>query len=325
MLLVEITINAVVNYVSAEGHALTHNWIPRIIDFDKPVLSIPSNHGGYAKMSFGSIVFNPLLFQNDWPPPVSCAIGIYYTDTTEAARETVFTGIAHLNKFDREQIVYSLYGPSYDEVITSTTAYNDTLNNVMDAILTAIPEITSVDTTYARAASPSVTYTVPDDILAIDLASDIAEFYSHLFYVSGSTAYLVDMLLDNGTDKTLTEFQYFAYPVYWYNVIAVVYASQYYQKSAYPYGNTMSVTAYHTTQVNIEAALLNILNIENAARITFDYPMIAGNFPNPGQRIDIPDTAHVANLSSYIRARRLTYDFINNSITIEGEGVISAG
>ena len=82
----------------------------------------------------------------------------------------------------------------------------------------------------------------------------------------------------------------------------------------------MTVAAYHTTQANIEAALTDTLAIENAARVIFDVPMIAGNFPKLGQRITIPDTAHVADLESYIRVRKLQFDFINTIINIEGEG-----
>ncbi len=107
MLLVEITINGTTNYVSIDGHALSHNWRPRIIGFNAPTYGIPSDHGGYTKMSFGSISFNPILFQDDWPPPVSCPIAIYYTDTTEADRELVFTGMEHISSFDREVITYA--------------------------------------------------------------------------------------------------------------------------------------------------------------------------------------------------------------------------
>jgi hypothetical protein len=328
MLNVELTINGVVNYLSIEGHALTQNWKPRIIGFDAPTLGIPSNHGGYAKLSFGSISFNPILFQTDWPPPVSCDIDIYYTDTTEAARELLFAGTAHLSTFDRDYVSYDLYGPSYDETIADATAYNNTLNATLTTILTAIPEITSVNTTYARAISPNVTFTVSGEVLAIDLASAIAEFYSHLFYISGTTAYLVDMKLDNGT-WTLSEYDFLAKPTYQYNApIGIlscnVAGTTYEEKSTYLYGSSTSVGAYHTTEANVRAALVDILAIENAPRINLSVPMIAGNFPDLGQKIILPDTAHVANLSSWIRVRKLTFDFVGDTINIEGEGAISA-
>ena len=388
MLNVEFTVNGVVRKISIDGHALTSNWRPRIVGFDAPTLAIPNNYGGFAKPEFGSISFNPLLFYdtaesiNDYPPPIAGAISVYYTDTTELARELVFTGLAHLKSFDRTSVNYALYGPSYDETIiirgvgplavgqiyeiteyiadddftnvgaasnatgviftasgtTPTTwtnfsklapRWNDTLNNVITNLLTRIPEITTVDTTYARASSPNVLYTLTSERLIINVASDIAAFYSHLFYVIGSTAYLVDLKRNNGTDWDLTEFKFFKEPQYQYNTpIAQITCSSdsvvYSAYSSYPYGTTTSVEAYHETQANIEACLDDILAIENAPRISFDVPMIAGNFPKLGQKITIPDTAHVANLASWIRVRKLQYDFINDRINIEGEGGIAA-
>ncbi|MHB8110491.1 MAG: hypothetical protein ACYDHW_10725 [Syntrophorhabdaceae bacterium] len=329
MLNVEFTINGTVNYLSMEGHALTHNWRPMVISFDAPTLMIPSYHGGYAKMIFGKITFNPSIFSSDWPPPINGAISIYYTDTDEAGRELVFSGTAHLSNYDREQVTYALHGSAYDETIAAATVYNNTLNNVITTILTTIPEITTVDTTYARAISPNVTHTTSAVQLAINLASNIAEFYSHLIYIVGSTAYLVDMLLDNGADWTLTEFKYFSMPSYEYNnpvseVTSSYGGTTYKASSAYPYGSALSVNSCHTTQANIEAALANILTIENSPRISFAVPMMAGNFPRLGQKIIIPDTAHVASLSSWIRARKLTFDFLNSQINIEGEGAIAA-
>ena len=94
--------------------------------------------------------------------------------------------------------------------------------------------------------------------------------------------------------------------------------------SAYPYGNPLTVTPYHTTNANILAAITDILAIENAPRASFDVPMIAGNFPLPGKKIIVPDTSTIAGLSSWIRARKLKYDFVESSINIEGEGAIAA-
>lgn len=208
--------------------------------------------------------------------------------------------------------------------------YNDTLVKVITDILSLIPEISSVESTYARSVSPNVAYAVPSDILAVNLAGDIAEFYSHFFYIIDGVAYLVDMLGNNGTTKTLTEFQFFKAPKYEQPCIAEVATAYdeitYKASSSYPYGSSLSVDCYHTTEANIQAAIDDILTLENSQRISnLCIPMIAGNFPLLGQRIDIPDTAHVADLSSYIRARKLTFDFIGDQIKIEGEGVIAAG
>jgi hypothetical protein len=381
MLLVEMTINAALNYISIEGHGLTHNWRPRITDFDAPTINLPSEHGGFAKMTFGTISFNPMLFQTDWPPPVSCPISIYHADSTEEARELVFSGNCHLETFDRESVTYALYGPSYDEQIivrgvgplvigqmyeitnfvagdnftnvggtnvtgniftaTGTTpttwtnfstlapSWNATLNSVIANVLLTIPEITQVNTSLARGSSPNVTWTLVSNALAIDFASAIAQFYSHLIYVDGTTAYLIDMFLDNQV-WNLMEHKFFSFPKYQYKTpvakVESTYDSVTYASSvAYPYGETITVEPYHTTQANIEAALEDILSIENAPRVNFDVPMIGGNFPALGKRINILDTAHIADLSAWIRARKMRFDFLNDSINIEGEGGIEAG
>jgi hypothetical protein len=381
MLLVQITINAVDNYVSVEGHALTHNWRPFIIGFDAPTLSLPTDHGGYAQMTYGSIEFNPALFAGDWPPPVSCPITIYYTDSTEAAQETVFAGTAHLKSFNREQISYTLRSANFDEALTAVSSgtlvsgrgykilsyvsdddftnlsagsnatgvvftasgttpthwahgsvlvpyWNTNLNAVITNILGYIPEINTVNTTYARASSPNVTHNITGDTLAIQLASDIAAFYSHLIYVVGDTAYLVDMLRDNGS-RTLTEYQFFASPTYEYKVPVAsvgctVGSASYSKASSYAYGTAMKIDPYHVAKANIETALTNILTCENAPRAQVKVPMIAGNFPAPGEKVTFPDTGNVADLSTYIRVRKMQFDFVNSMITLEGEGAITA-
>ena len=94
--------------------------------------------------------------------------------------------------------------------------------------------------------------------------------------------------------------------------------------SDYPWGTELSVDSYHTTAANINTALDDIIAIENAPRITFSIPMTAGCFPLPGQKITIPDTSNVADLSSYVRVRKMTFDFLEDRVMIEGEGAISA-
>lgn len=324
MLLVELEINGTINRLSIEGHALDHYWDAKITDFETPMFGPSSDHGGFCKMEFGSIAFVPDLFDNDWPPPVSCPISIYYSDSTEAAKELIFFGTAHLQDINRESISYDLYGPDYDETIADGTIYNDTLNNVITSILTSIAEISTVNTTYARATSPNVSHTVDGDQIAIDLAGAIAEFYSHLIYVVGSTAYLVDMKLDNGS-RTITEFDFFGDPApeYWHKVpVAIARSGDYSRTSSYPYGDELTVDQYHDTQTNVEAALDDIIAIENKVRATIAIPFI-GNIPAPGEKISWVDTSQTQDMAAWIRARVFRYNFVDEYVLIEGEGEVS--
>jgi len=322
MLLVELTIDGTLNRISSVGHALTNYWDNKIIGFANPVRNTATNHGGYCEMKFGNITLNPDLFSSDWPPPLSCAITIKYTATTQEAAETLLVGTAHRSQVDRGRIIYSLNAPSYDETVADATAYNDTLNAVLTTILTGIAEIDTLDTSAARAASPNVTHTVSGDQLSIKLASDIAAFYGHLFYVSGSTAYLVDMLLDNGT-QTLTEFDYFARPEYKDSYpIAVARTDNFARTSSYPYGTELSVAEFHTTEANVNTALDDIITIENRAKCRVKMPLL-GSLPAPGKKISWTDTALNQNTDAYLRVRSLRYDLVTEKVELEGEGELT--
>ena len=83
MILVEFTINSVVNRISDEYCYLTHQWVRKIKDLTPPRYSIKSYVGGYVEPESGKIVLSPDLFASDYPPPVSCAISISIPVTTD--------------------------------------------------------------------------------------------------------------------------------------------------------------------------------------------------------------------------------------------------
>ena len=271
-------------------------------------------------MAFGRIHYKPKGFEDDWPPPVSAATELKYTLTTEGAAQSMLIGTAHRAGYTKKLVSYDQYGPNYDETIADTTAYNDTLNNVMSTILTSIAEISTLNTTYARAVSPNVTHTVSGNQLAIELASAIAKFYAHLIYIIGSTAYLVDMKLDNGSEIALG-FKYLN-PIYEdKKPVALARCGDFSRTSSYSYGKEISVSQYHTTQANIETALDDIIEIENKPRCRITVPLRdLSAIPVPGQKISWTDDQLIQDTDAWIRARVLRYDLIREFVTIEGEG-----
>lgn len=322
-LLIEFTINGTLNRLSQEGIALTNYWDAKVSTFDPIQFKLASYYGGYVKLGYGSISFVPDLFDDDWPPPVTGLLSAYYTATTEGAKETLFTGIAQLTGINRREITYRLYGPTYDETIASTTAYNNDLETVLDAILTSIAEIDTLDVTYGRVAIPNVTHTTSGDKLAIDLASDIAAFYGHLFYVSGTTAHLVDMLLNSGTVE-YTEFDYFPSQYDYLEPVAVARAGAFSQFSAFSHGKNLSVTQYHDTEANVNTALNDIMTIWHKPRTRFRIPFL-GSIPTPGKKLSWTDTGQAQDTDMFIMARSISYDFDNELVIVDGEGAISAG
>ncbi|MBW1777095.1 MAG: hypothetical protein JRJ54_05805 [Deltaproteobacteria bacterium] len=326
MLLTKFTINGTVYRLSMEGIALEHFFDPFVMSFSPVKRMLSEDHGGYAALDFGSIGLSPELFGADhaatWPPPAACPIELLYTASSEAAAETLLIGTAHLAKINRKSVEYGLHGPAYDETVADGTVYNDTLVNVLSSILTGIAEISSLNSTQARSPSPNVAFTVDGEQLAIDLAAAVAAFYTHLFYVNGATAYLVDMLGDNGS-RTITGFDFFPAEYEYETPVAVVRAGNYMRKSAYPYGKEVKVDPYHGTQANIEAALDDILAVLNAPRCRLPVPLL-GSLPLPGEKISWTDTALASDTAAWIRARALTFDFAKERVVIEGEGGLAA-
>ncbi len=329
MLLVEFTLSEL-KRLSTTGVAIDHYWDSEIIAIDAVSFRITQPYGGYVKAGFGGIGFSHDLFIDDWPPPVNGAISLYYTDSdspNEDTKELLFTGTAHRSQITRKKVSYRLYGPSYTATVVKATVYNDSLVNVMTTLTGGGLLNLGIDTTAARVASPNVTHTTKGDILAIDLASRICAFYSHLFYISDGTLYLVDMLADNGS-RTITEFDYFPST---YNYTAPVSGARakidddnnFIRYSDFPYGNELNITSYHTTEANINTALDDILTITHSPKAALKMPLL-GDMPLPGERISWNDTSLGQDTNAYIRARSIQYDFMKEKVSIDGEGDVAA-
>ena len=192
--------------ISTEDKALAHQWYGYILGLDSIRFELKSPAGGYAKPSFSDLRLSPEMFEDlSWPPEYNADVIIKWTEDTEANAVTLFEGTATLNEFDRNFVSYALKMPEFDYTITESPSYptySDTLANVFTSLCSSLS--LTLNTDDARGTSPSVSYTVDADQQAIDMMAAMAEFFTHAFYVSGGTLYLVDML---GTDTAseLTE------------------------------------------------------------------------------------------------------------------------
>ena len=134
MILIEVTINSVLNRLSMEGIALTHWWDNKVMSFDPPVYSLSERSGGYCSLDYGSMSFSPDLFENDWPPPVNCAVTVYFTETTEAAKQIMFEGTLHLSTPKNDEITYDFYGEDVDfDLLDEDYAYDEDAIEVVKA------------------------------------------------------------------------------------------------------------------------------------------------------------------------------------------------
>jgi len=332
MLLVQQTINAVVNKISIESHNLEAPYYNRIFQMDSLNQGIRKAYGGYFKADIGGYVLSPELFTGDWPPPINGAISMAYSAITEAAAVTFLTGTAHRTMFDRESVKYDIYGDQNDYVVPDATAYapNDTLVDVFTDQCGVAKMNLTLDSTLARNPSPGVTYTTSGEQLAVDFLDGIAAFFTHMFYIFDGTLYLMDMAANNGT-RTLTENDYFGpveSPVEYFNNVpcAIAKAGDYSAQSAYYYGDEISETDYTTGSaagVDAAAALALIITYQNKDRCRIAIPFL-GDLPAPGEQITLVDTSQIVSTTMVFNARIIQYDFDNDQIIIEGEGEVTA-
>ena len=322
MLLVELTINGTLNRISLEGHNLVHAWDSKILKFSSPQLRTEKTYGGYAEMKFGIMELAPDLFDSaDWPAPFSCPVVVKYTEDTEANAETLFSGTCHLLEIKSESVKYAFYGESDDTIISSGEVFNNTLINIASFFCDPARLNLTLDSTFARVSSPTVDHTTSGDQNALKLLSDITAFFSHLFYIEGTTLYLVDMLIDNGS-RTITEYDFFPSRYEMSSPVSTITSGDFTRASIYPYGSTQSITTYATVQAQIETALDNILLISNKFRCRLRLPFI-GNIPAIGEKISWEDTSLVEDTNAFINARTVQYDFSTEEIIIDGEGILS--
>ena len=116
-LLIEATINDTLYRVSTDSVSLEHSWDPHVISFDAPNLDSTAAYGGFCKVTFGSISFNPVLFDAEWFPPDKISLAIKYTETNEAEAKDVFSATAYLSKVMDSEVTYDVRDFEYNKTI----------------------------------------------------------------------------------------------------------------------------------------------------------------------------------------------------------------
>ncbi|MDY0322315.1 MAG: hypothetical protein RBR23_11345 [Arcobacteraceae bacterium] len=203
MLLVQLTVGGVVRYLSDDYHAVEHFYEAAVVSLGQLRIATRQPWGGWAEPEYGDLVLLPSVFSAAWPPPRTCAVSVWLGQAGETGARLLFTGTAYLAEIGREAVVYALYGPEYATEVEDAT-YTGTLASVFAAACATLG--LTLNATYGRTTSPAVLYAATGKERLIDRLSDLAAFFSHRFYIEGTTLYLVDCLRDNGAILGLTEF-----------------------------------------------------------------------------------------------------------------------
>lgn len=245
------------------------------------------------------------------------------------------------NVTDNGDGTFSLSAAPVGEVTISGTGAQTTVSGI--AAWAAGRLGLSYNATRARGVSPAAAFWADSQQVITSLLSEICAFFTHLYYIRSSTLYLVDMLSDNGT-VSLTEYDFFPAQYSDHPPVSLIRAewtvrqaveetigkyvkdvpNETVKKSTYLYGDEMGVTPYHTTRGNIDSALTNILTVLHKPVVTVSMPLSGGVLPVPGQALTYTDESSVLPVTVSVRARNLRYDFLDETVTVEGEGAITA-
>lgn len=311
---------------------------------------------------------------------------------------------------------FSLDKRPWGTITISGTGEDSSLLGVVTWAQGRIPDLASIDSTYARSPSPGLAHWETQQQPLIDFVSEICASFTHYCYVKSTTLYLCDMFEDNGSDS-LNEREYFVSSydtpaavsqvsarwstyvaveervdetegkVYVKEIPNVVVESQYTKSSgttdstvasalpdsgadfvtdgvlvgdtvynitddttsiveavaaqqltlqddifvsgeeytvgpAVPQGQAKTINPFHTTKSNVRAALQDILKI--LAMDVAEVTVPIGTFlDDPGRKMTFLDTHVPVNTSTYIRVRRLAYDYAKGKVLLRGEGVIT--
>ncbi len=112
------------------------------------------------------------------------------------------------NVTDNADGTFSLTATPTGEVSMSGIGEDTDLDDIVEWACHADRLNLTYSGTYVRTVQPSLIYYATNQTPLVDFLSNICAFYTHLFYISGTTLNLVDMLKNNGT-RTVTEFKYF--------------------------------------------------------------------------------------------------------------------
>lgn len=177
-----------------------------VLAFDEVRWACSTPHGGLMRPEFGSISFAPSVFaavdSSWWPPPrVLKQISISWSDEGGSfSVPGIFSG--YRAELTDETVTYTLHALSEPTATARDVRYRGTLASVFQTIAAELGLIASI--TNARTPSPNIDWFVSGENLLIDNLDKMAAFFSHVIYLSDTTAYLIDTYIEVPSTITLT-------------------------------------------------------------------------------------------------------------------------
>jgi hypothetical protein len=283
---------------------------------------LSEDYGGYAEPSFSELNISPDAFDT-WPPDGDATIKVMLLDmdeTDETKAVTIFDGYGTPEQFDHEGVEFTLYSTGYTATIAEDATQTGTVLSLMTSYCSTLG--LTLDSTHARSTSPAVSYTPSSEELMIDVMDEMCAFFTHGFRIIDGTLYLFDMLT-TGDIAEVTEFSMQEATYGKAEPLIEVTCGDYSVSGSSTYGDDVSIsTAYHTTGAAINAALTNIKTVleKDVVEIESTTGQVSINVLDD---FSVYDESTKAATSITAKAKSVLYNFDNDTVNIEGIGVLS--
>lgn len=327
-LLLSVKHDGVVYRYGIKDQALAAQWHGTVKEVDPVKLSLPTRHGGFLKVSAGQVRFLPSAFGgvkpwsiDVWPPPKELDAIFRCNSTGLEGSAKLFEGKLYRESVSEKGVVYDVYIPSYTETIAGGTSLASwPMTNSLIGFFEKVCDVLglTLDSSKATADPPTLSHNLSNERLVIDLASDVAAFCCHMFWIADGILYLQEMGVSNGSSSLKNPNDFFRSPAYTDEIPVnrVVAGTHKFEGTEYPYGVDYTLSANYTGN---DSQLQGIYELVNGqwAEVSVPAESGCGEFV-PGKQVTLYDARLAVPSETIINMRAVSYDFIKSSVKIAG-------
>lgn len=318
---------------SLQDQALAAQWHGVVMGVDPVRMALPTKHGGFLRVSAGQIRFVPSTFGdvetwsiNAWPPPKELAVTFRCKLPGQVSGAVkLFEGKLYRVSISERDVVYDVYISSYTETIAGGTSLASwPTTNSLIGFFGKVCEVLglTLDISKATGSPPALSHVLSNERLVIDVASEVAAFCSHLFWIDGGVLYLQQMSANNGVLSLTNPNDFFRSPTYndEIPVNRVVAGAYEYVGSDYPYGVDYSLPANYTGDNSQLQGIYNLLNAHWAEVAT--PPEIGWGEFVPGKQLTLRDERQVVPSETVLSMRGASYLFDKFQVVLSGHATM---
>lgn len=317
-----------------KDQALAAQWHGVIVGLDPVKLSLSTRHGGFLKVSAGQVRFVPSAFGGvepwsigSWPSPKELDVTFRCKTGYGSGVVKLFEGKLYRVSISEREVVYDVYISSYTETIAGGTSLASwPMTNSLIGFFEKVCDVLglTLNSSKATGSPPALSHVLSNERLVIDVASEVAAFCSHLFWIDGGVLYLQQMSASNGTLSLTNPNDFFRSPTYndEIPVNRVVAGAYEYVGSDYPYGVDYSLPANYTGDNSQLQGIYDLLNAHWAEVATL--PEIGWGEFVPGKQVTLRDEMQVVPSETILSMRGASYLFDKFQVVISGHAAMNS-